>query len=553
MVPLPAKAIRREPSMHTQTRTGLLAAALACGLAHAARAEARALQTAHVPAEAAAANYAGPVKQGTQLHLAITLPMHNLTVLESLLTQLQDSRSAQYRHYLSVAEFTDRFGPTAAEYTTLQQFAAAHGLRVSGTSPNRFVLDVEGSVETIQNAFGVRMGLYRHQNKPGLFYAPDREPRMDIGEPVLHISGLDNAQPPVAYSARRPPNMAPIHANGSGPYGNYTAGDMRAAYYGGTALTGAGQIVGLTAFGGGFNIADIVSYLTNVGQSLTTPVVGISVDGVPLSCIYPGCDDTEQSIDIEQVIGMAPGLKQVSVYAGNTAIDILNRMATDNTAKSLSNSYGWAAEALVEDPVYMEFAAQGQTFVSATGDDGSNLKAGGAWPSDDNHVTAVGGTELATEWNGGPWMSEVAWPNSGGGPSPDNIHIPAWQKAFVNAQNMASPHLRNVPDVAAEANYDSYVCYDLVCQPDWGGTSFAAPRWAAFIALVNQQAAISKRRTVGFLNTRIYRLAAGSGYDTDFHDITQGSNGAYSAVVGFDDVTGLGSPQAALITALTTP
>jgi len=538
--------------MHTQIPAGLLTAALACGFANATRAETRPLQTLHIPDDAIAANYAGPLDQGTRLNLAITLPMHNLTVLEGLVARLQDRRSPQYRHYLSVGEFTDRFGPSAAEYATLQRFAAAHGLAVRATSPNRFVLDVQAPVATIERAFGIHMGLYRHQNKPGLFYAPDREPRMAIGEPVLHISGLDNAQPPVAHSAQRPMDQKGIHTNGSGPNGNYSASDMRAAYYGGTALTGAGQSVGLVAFAG-FNMADIKAYFTNLGQTLTVPVNGVSVDAVPLSCVSPACDDTEQSIDIEQVIGMAPGLKQVLVYAGNTPIDILNQMATDNIAKSLSNSYGWGAEAQVEDPVYLEYAAQGQTFVSATGDDGANLQQGGVWPADDNHVTAVGGTDLSTAYNGGPWLSETAWEYSGGGPSPNAIHTTVWQKPFVNAQNEASARLRNVPDVAAEANYDNYNCYDMKCEGGWGGTSFSAPRWAGFIALIDQQAAISKTKSVGFLNAKIYKIAGGTGYASDFHDITQGSNGTYPAVTSFDDATGLGSPKAGLITALTTP
>ena len=538
--------------MHTHKKYGFLAAVLACGAIHAARAEMRALQTSHVPAEATAANYAAALPPDTRLRLAMTLPMHNQTVLEGLLSRLQDRRSSDYRHYLSVAEFTRRFGPTEAEYESLMQFAATHGLRVTAASDNRFVLDVEGSVETIQNAFGVHMGLYRHQNKPGLFYAPDREPRMEIAEPVLHISGLDNAQPPVAHSARRSEGRIRPQTNGSGPYGDFTASDMREAYYGGTALTGSGQIVGLIAFAG-FNIADVKAYFTTLGQSLTVPVVGISVDGTSLTCTYKACDDFEQSIDIEQTIGMAPGLTQVSVYVGSTVIDILNRMATDNTAKSMSSSYGWGAEAEVEDPVYKEFAAQGQSFVDATGDDGANLGPGGVWPADDNHVTAVGGTNLATEWGGGPWLSETAWSDSGGGPSPDGIHLPRWQRPFVNAQNMASLHLRNVPDVAAEAAYDSYGCYDQGCWGGNGGTSFAAPRWAGFLALVNQQAALSKKPSVGFINRSIYAIAASNTYTSDFHDITEGSNGTYPAVTGYDDVTGLGSPQAALIDALVGP
>ena len=535
--------------MSKQSRVEALVFALVCGLAPAAGAEPRALPTPHVPAEAVAANYAGPLPPDAHMRLAITLPMHNLTVLEALLSRQQDPRSPDYHRYLSVEEFTSRFGPTEAEYRTLTQFAADHGLAVSATSPNRFVLDVEGSADTVQKAFGVTMGVYRHASGPGLFYAPDREPRMEIGVPVLHVSGLDNAQPPVPRGARRPDLAHGLQHNGSGPNANYTSSDMREAYYGGTALTGAGQTVGVIAFAG-FNMADVKAYFSSLGQTLSVPVKGVAVDGLNLTCVYPACDDYEQSIDIEQVIGMAPGLKQVTVYAGLNVIDILNKMATDNTAKSLSNSYGWGAEPLVEDPVYMEFAAQGQTFVSATGDMGAQLLQGGVWPADSTHVTAVGGTDLSTQWNGGPWGAETAWQDSGGGPSPDGIHIPHWQVPFVNAANMASHRWRNVPDVAAEANYDNYVCYDGSCNDANGGTSFAAPRWAGFIALINQQAASQKKPSLGWINGRIYAIGGGSLYNGALHDITQGSNGTYPAVTGFDDVTGFGSPQAGLITAL---
>ena len=105
--------------------------------------------------------------------------------------------------------------------------------------------------------------------------------------------------------------------------------------------------------------------------------------------------------------------------------------------------------------------------------------------------------------------------------------------------------------MAAEANTDNYICYDGVCEGGWGGTSFAAPRWAGFLALVNQQSVANGKSTLGFLNLTIYSIGLGSGYDSDFHDITSGSNGAFSAQPGYDLVTGWGSPNGvALVNAL---
>jgi kumamolisin len=74
--------------------------------------------------------------------------------------------------------------------------------------------------------------------------------------------------------------------------------------------------------------------------------------------------------------------------------------------------------------------------------------------------------------------------------------------------------------------------------------------WAGFIALVNQQLASQSKPTLGFLDPTIYAENVTSSYATDFHDITSGTSGSYSAVVGYDLVTGWGSPQAGLINTL---
>jgi kumamolisin len=122
----------------------------------------------------------------------------------------------------------------------------------------------------------------------------------------------------------------------------------------------------------------------------------------------------------------------------------------------------------------------------------------------------------------------------------------------INSSNRGSTTLRNGPDVSANANFTFYTCADQTAclANEYGGTSFAAPMWAGFIALVNQQLAAHGDSYVGFLDPTIYKQNVTSTYSTDFHDITSGTSGSYSAVTGFDLVTGWGSPKAGLITTL---
>jgi subtilase family serine protease len=115
----------------------------------------------------------------------------------------------------------------------------------------------------------------------------------------------------------------------------------------------------------------------------------------------------------------------------------------------------------------------------------------------------------------------------------------------INSSNKGSTTLRNGPDVSANANFTFYVCADqTTCTAnDYGGTSFATPMWAGYIALVNQQLAANGDPTIGFINPTIYAQNVTSSYAADFHDITSGTSGSYSAVTGYDLVTGWGSPN----------
>jgi subtilase family serine protease len=256
-----------------------------------------------------------------------------------------------------------------------------------------------------------------------------------------------------------------------------------------------------------------------------------------------------------QALGMAPGLSSLVMYVGSTDSAIFNAMATATPLNAqLSSSWTWSpSDPATDDPYFEEFAAQGQNLFQAAGDDGSWISSSEIYPADDVYVTSVGGTDLETANAAGPSSSETAWVDGGGGISPDNFPIPSWQTNTAEACSSCSTTYRNGPDVSANANFTFYVCADQeACTANYyGGTSFAAPMWAAYLALANQQAIANGNPPLGFINPLLYTIGLGSSYDADFHDITSGSNGSYSAITGYDLATGWGSPNGAgLINAL---
>jgi len=523
-------------------------------------------QLSHVPTAITSGQAArvASLATSTHLQLSLNLPLRNETELDQLLLQIYDPQSPNYHHYLSVQEFTNRFGPTQQDVDRVVAWATANGLKVTGTPANRRLVAVDGSVENINRALHLTIGSYQHPTESRTFFAPDREPTIDLAVPLLQITGLNNFALPHTHLRHGDALLAVRSTgrlSGSGPSGQFLPSDMRAAYYGSSGtLTGAGQTVGIFSFEG-YKSSDVQLFYTKTGMTSNVPISNVLVNGFSGSC-GSGCDDGEQVLDIVNVIGMAPGLSKVLFYEGSSATNVLNQMAADNTAKILSCSWYDGDFGHAQDPIYKEFQAQGQTFVNASGDDGAYNKQTFGYPSLTPNVLQVGGTDLTTNGAGGSWSSETAWSYSGGGNySSANYTIPSYQSqaGVITSTNKGSTTLRNDPDVAMEANFDNPTVSNGQFETGYGGTSFAAPRWAGFLALANQQLAAAGKGPLGDIHTTLYSLGLGSNYHNLFHDITSGSNpptsgsgSGFKAVSGYDLVTGWGSANGqALINALT--
>lgn len=513
------------------------------------------------PVEQGAIRPLGPLPGSNQLRLAFSLPLRDAAGLTNLLSAIYRPGSPEYHHYLSPSEFAARFGPTLDDYASVMHFAQTNGLTVIATHSNRLVVDVTGRVADIERALHVRLHSYRHPTESRNFFAPDTEPAVDPRVPLLHISGLDDFYRPhpnvMVGPAPASPGRMPLA--GSGPNGYYLGNDFRQAYVPGTTLTGAGQNVDLLQFDN-FTPEDITNYANAIGLTNVPPITVIPVDG---GFGPPGPNSVEVALDIELVLAMAPGISNIFVYeAPNPApwVDILSDMAEDDLASQASCSWSGGGPDPAAEQVFQQMAAQGQSFLSAAGDAGAFTNVI-QFPSSSPNITLVGGTYLVTDTNQN-YVAEAVWNrgngSAGGGGIGLTVEMPVWQMGVDMSSNGGSAVWRDIPDVALTAE-DVYVFINGQGNLA-AGTSCAAPLWAGFTALANQQASQLGVPPLGFLNPAIYALCRGSNYPALFHDITSGNNTNlfnptnYYATPGYDLCTGWGTPMGTnLINALATP
>jgi kumamolisin len=492
-----------------------------------------------VPAVSHAARV-GTLAAGTSIQVTVSLAQRDQAGLQTFLNRVADPASPQYKHYLTVSQFASRFGATKATVAQVSAYLASHGLTVGKVTANGLTLSASGTAAQVQKAFGTTIATYR-DGSGRTFYANAAAPVLPkgIAAAVTDVSGLSD----YAVSHRNSVKATP-QATAKASVAGYTPTQIRGAYNLTSAIsagyTGAGQTVALEEFSA-FTQSDVTTYDKKFSLTPSTPVV-VKSDG--------GTTDTsgedEVELDIEVVQAIAPGAT-IKVYeapnsdAGEAAV--YAQLVSDDVP-IISTSWGQdeaaetASNRVALNTDFQEAAAQGQSIYAASGDSGSDDAGNGGtsvdFPASDPYVTGAGGTTLKITSSNG-WSSEKAWSDSGGGVS-SYFDTPSFQTS-VN-----SGTYRAVPDVAADANPSTgWAIYTEGSWQEFGGTSAAAPNWAAFTAIYDDEAKAVSKPALGFANASIYALAESSNYKSAFHDVTSGSNGAYSAGTGYDKVTGWGS------------
>lgn len=473
----------------------------------------------------------------------------------SLLASSTDLGPAPPQHVQLTVALRDTNRPVA-----LFDWAHRKGLSLRWRPGDPWAI-VEGQPAAMSSAFDVSVHNYRG-TLGQVFYASPQQPAVPppLRDRVAQLGRILGYTP--HHAAR--PWMMPLDVPDQGLSPSQLLRAYNAAPLHDAGFTGKAVTVVVFAFDG-FAQADLDMFSSAFGLPKFTPEV---IGGQPSA---PG---VEATMDLEAIHAIAPDAKKVLVNArptveGDAPYEKLAKLM-ESTAQKYpgsvwSFSIGWGCDKLITAadlvPVRSAMAAahrSGTTAFDASGDlAGLECKGGQSWsaPPSPNDVgldavasmpemTNVGGTTMSTDAGGG-WQAEQSWfdppmsQGTGGGVSA-LFERPPWQRGLTVPRGAGQ---RLTPDIAAVA--DPFTGLKIVFNQQvsvGGGTSLAAPVWAGIAAVMNQYLIEKGGRPIGDLNPLLYEIAQGSALPA-FLDITLGFNAVDSAAVGYDLVTGLGSPN----------
>ena len=461
-----------------------------------------------------------------------------------------------------------------ADADALTAWLETQGFEIESVSADNTSIYASAPVAQIEQCLQVQMV---RVNRDGFTYTAARNAPslpVPVGAAVQAIGGLQPFQQAHKHSRRRLPrnsNRSALGVTGPGapePSPNisnsppYLPSEILKAYNAnGLGLDGTGQTIAILIDTFPAD-ADMQAFWQQASLPVTlAQIEKINVSGGPLPP-----PEGEETLDAQWTSGIAPGAT-IRIYATGglqfTALDqaldrIIDDIPSQPGMRQLSISLGLGetflngpgGEVATQHQKFLKLAAAGVNVFVSTGDAGSNPDETGhsatgpaqaEYESTDPCVIAVGGTTLKLAPDG-TVAGEAGWSGGGGGKS---IYFPRppWQ-----AGSGVSGRRRLVPDVSATADPDDGALLVLNGRADQiGGTSWSAPVWAGFCALLNSARGKASKPPLPFLNPLIYPLAA-----SGFRDIQTGSNGLFHATQGYDLVTGLGVPDVqALVKALT--
>jgi len=475
---------------------------------------------------------------------------------------------------VSFDEMKKSYSPKAADVDGLVSWLKGQGYEILQTGPDGTGVYARAKASQIEQSLQVKMV---RVTKEGLTYtAAQNAPSLpvDVGKSVHAIIGLQ----PFRQAHKHNRTCAPKNGNraslptGAAAAANPSPNIANAPPYLVEEILKTYDADGLGVTGEGQTIAILIdtfptdSDLTSFWMRNNVPVTLAQIQKINVKGGLVPVPEGEETLDTEWSSGIAPGAT-IRIYATGSLkfVDMdlaLDRIIADLPSqpgmRQLSMSLGLGetflggpqGEVATQHQKFVRLAAAGVNVFVSSGDAGSNPDSTGHSPtgptqaeyeSSDPFVIGVGGTTLKLSAAGGV-ASETGWTSGGGGKS-IFFNRPAWQKG----NGVPAGTQRLVPDVSLTADPNEgamLVIHGKVKQI--GGTSWSAPVWAGFCALMNEARTKAGKPLLPFLNPLIYPLMS-----TCFRDIKAGSNGAFNAGPGYDLVTGIGVPNVkALIKAL---
>ncbi len=538
-----------------------------------------------LPALAAGLQPTGQLDPTLKLQLTIGLAI-NRKALASDLAALYDPNSAQFGHYLTPQQLTTRYGASQATIDKVTGLLQTEGFEVLAVSPLRDQITVSATVAQIAQTFHVTLQTFQKDGQT--FFGPSGDATLPaaLTSLVTSVVGLNNfAQPSPHLGLSATPAALGQHpavdcANSKQNIGvtpsqvaaNYGYSDAYKAGY-----TGKGISIGVLEFNDDVATSDLTTFL----RCMSSATLHRSIIRVNGGATLPDALSTEEAtLDFEYLGTLAPDAQLVEyqsqycqiqgacTFFGSNATfaqaytAVLNRIAADGSVQVVSASWGGPEIGFTKDELFaldqsIEYlGAEGITFAAASGDCGAFdagefNKLAADFPSADPYTLAVGGTFLHVDAQG-KRSSEPVWFNAkpdkskclnswgGGGGVSVIFSQPSWQQGTGVKNQYANGH-RQEPDVAATA-FNLAFLDGGQWSNGGGGTSAAAPIWAAGIALVDQGLMQQSKQVVGAPAT-FYRVANKHGSFQPYFDITEGNNLYYPATTGYDISTGWGVPN----------
>jgi Pro-kumamolisin, activation domain/Bacterial Ig-like domain (group 3) len=410
-----------------------------------------------------------PYDPASKLRLAISITAPKMAEEEKFLKELQDRTSPNFHKWLTPEQWNARFAPAPEDEQAVVDWATSQGLTITARYPNRLMVNVEGTVDTIQKAFNIKINHY--QVNGAVEFSNDRDPQIpaNLGGIIQYVDGLNSIVRMRPANSRmkgvRGPDYAPgaMHQMGESVHMN---ADSAAAQLVNTPGAKIGSQITNSFYdpsdfwsqqGYNYNALQALGHccnpLHNAGQTPPETSIGLATDGdfadsdmvgfhnqYPYLAYHynrvfvngtPAGGDDETTLDLEWTTatsnsrGSYVDTSYIWVYEAAQGFGdfgtLFQQMVNDNFVRVVNISYGLSETIFLADApslltswhaIFNQMIGQGWTIMAASGDGGSDAGCTGSlavlYPESDPDVTSVGGTELFLNLDGS-FNTEVAW------------------------------------------------------------------------------------------------------------------------------------------------